>query len=408
MVTFEEKATQHATHVKHRMPEQANPNHDSEVNSIPHSPHIAGNQAVQKLVQAESNGQEVQSATAASPDFKHGFSQIAASPHAVTNDLRLIAQNGTTGISERLPHLSEIQRSFGSQHDLSGVKAYIGGEAANAAEQMGAEAYTSGGNVAFRATPSLHAAAHEAAHVVQQKAGIRIPRDVGTKGDVYERQADAIADNVVAGRSSEHLLRTYAGAVGNRSVSSPAIQRLEQSLPYVGPLLSYLNPFNQLARAVLPGLSDTQKALLDGIFGNSLSTSVIRLNANSILGTGHCYRTTGNIINMPGSTIDDSHLIHEAAHVWQSQNTLFGVGYALSALRAQAVAQILGGDWQRAYDYHQVESHRIPWRYWNAEQQAQWIQDHRTLPSGWMLDAMIPDFANLPGTGLVNMESPGG
>jgi hypothetical protein len=54
---------------------------------------------------------------------------------------------------------------------------------------------------------------------------------------------------------------------------------------------------------------------------------------------------------MPGATFSDSHLIHEAAHVWQSQNTSFGVGYDLSALKAMAIAQILGGDWQRAYDY---------------------------------------------------------
>jgi hypothetical protein len=95
---------------------------------------------------------------------------------------------------------------------------------------------------------------------------------------------------------------------------------------------------------------------------------------------------------MPGTTISDSTLIHEAAHVWQSQNTVFGVGYAVSALRAMAIAQILGGDWQRAYDYRNVERYRIPWRFWNAEQQASWIEDNRRLPSGWMLEGQLPNF----------------
>ena len=96
---------------------------------------------------------------------------------------------------------------------------------------MGSEAYTNGGCVAFRATPSLHTAAHEAAHMVQQRSGIQIPGDFGTKGDVYERHANAVADSVVAGRSSKHLLRAYAGAVGNPPVPSPATQRLGQSSP---------------------------------------------------------------------------------------------------------------------------------------------------------------------------------
>jgi hypothetical protein len=165
------------------------------------------------------------------------------------------------------------------------------------------------------------------------------------------------------------------------TTNTPDIHRLDQSLPYVGPLMSYLNPVNQAVRLVLPGLSRDQKSLLDGIFSASLATSLIRLNRNSVLATGNCYRTTGNIINMPGDTIADSHLIHEAAHTWQSQNTLFGVGYAVSALRAQAIAQVIGGDWQRAYNYKDVERLRIPWRYWNAEQQAHWIEDNRRLPS---------------------------
>jgi Domain of unknown function (DUF4157) len=197
----------------------------------------------------------------------------------------------------------------------------------------------------------------------------------------------------------QHLLVANSGTADNQPCASPVIQRLEQDLPYVGPALSYLNLGNQLTRAILPGLSSSQKALLDGIFGNSLATSLIRLNSNSTLATGNCYRTTGNIINMPGTTIDDSDLIHEAAHVWQSQNTVFGVGYAVSALRAQAIAQVLGGDWERAYDYHNVERYRIPWRYWNAEQQAKWIQDNRRLPSGWMLQSALPNIST-ESTGL--------
>jgi hypothetical protein len=66
-----------------------------------------------------------------------------------------------------------------------------------------------------------------------------------------------------------------------------------------------------------------------------------------------------------------------------------------------AIAQVLGGDWQKAYDYSKVEKYHIPWRYWNAEQQAHWIQDNRRLPSGWMLGSALPDFGgSIESTGL--------
>src|SRR5262249_16241257 len=65
-------------------------------------------------------------------------------------------------------------------------------------------------DVAFGAAPDLHLAAHEAAHVVQQRAGFT---GVGTAGDSHERAADAIADRVVRGESAGDLL-PGAGAAG--------------------------------------------------------------------------------------------------------------------------------------------------------------------------------------------------
>jgi len=74
---------------------------------------------------------------------------------------------------------------------------------------MRARAYTVGARVAFNGAPDLHTAAHEAAHVVQQRAGVQLAGGVGRTGDVYERHADAVADRVVAGQSSEALLDAY-------------------------------------------------------------------------------------------------------------------------------------------------------------------------------------------------------
>ncbi len=128
------------------------------------------------------------------------------------DDAQAVHEHAVTGVSgagSELPHFPAVQASFG-HHDVSGIKAHVGGEAAQACEAMGASAYASGSNAAFANAPDLHTAAHEAAHVVQQRAGVQLTDGVGQAGDHYERHADAVADCVVRGESAESLLDQYA------------------------------------------------------------------------------------------------------------------------------------------------------------------------------------------------------
>lgn len=136
---------------------------------------------------------------------------VQAKGGAVSADAPALAREGTKGGGGRLPYYDMIQRSFG-RHDVSDVHAAVGGAGGDSAKAMGAEAYASGDNVAFQGAPDLHTAAHEAAHVVQQRAGVRKPGGVGTPGDAHERHADAVADLVVQGRSAEALLDEGAAA----------------------------------------------------------------------------------------------------------------------------------------------------------------------------------------------------
>jgi hypothetical protein len=123
------------------------------------------------------------------------------------------ARHGTRGAGEPLPHLDKIQRLFG-RHDVTGVKAHTGADAAAGARAMGAEAFATGDQVAFAGTPSLHTAAHEAAHVVQQRGGVQLKGGVGQIGDAYEQHADQVADLVVRGESAEPMLDRMAGGGG--------------------------------------------------------------------------------------------------------------------------------------------------------------------------------------------------
>src|SRR5262249_37811789 len=106
-------------------------------------------------------------------------------------------------------------------------EAHVGGPAAVASRAIGAEAYTIGHHVAFASLPSLHTAAHEAAHVVQQRGGVQLKGGVGESGDAHEQHANAVADAVVQGKSAETLLDRYASS----GSGSPAVQRKPGDAP---------------------------------------------------------------------------------------------------------------------------------------------------------------------------------
>ncbi|HVV87590.1 MAG TPA: DUF4157 domain-containing protein, partial [Kofleriaceae bacterium] len=139
-------------------------------------------------------------------------------------EVHAAAADGTRGAGAALPHLDAIQRSFG-RHDVSGIRAHTDDAAARGARAMGAEAFATGDHVAFAGAPSLHTAAHEAAHVVQQRAGVHLKGGVGAEGDDHERHADRVADHVVRGESAEALLDRYSGG-GGGGAGGAGVQRL--------------------------------------------------------------------------------------------------------------------------------------------------------------------------------------
>jgi Domain of unknown function (DUF4157) len=152
-----------------------------------------------------------------------GHVQRKAASNVTATDLSGAAAAGVSGSPQALPHRETIQQAFGG-HDLSSVRAFVGGEAGFAAEAIGAEAYATGSSVAFREAPTLHTAAHEAAHVVQQRAGVQLLGGFGEVGDVYEQNADAVADRVVAGQSAEDLLPKSNAGGGHGGGGGPALQ----------------------------------------------------------------------------------------------------------------------------------------------------------------------------------------
>jgi hypothetical protein len=153
------------------------------------------------------------------------------------------ADAGASGPGGRLPHFDTIQQLFG-RHDVSGIRAHTDQAAVAANAQMGSLAYARGNDVAFGGAPDVHTAAHEAAHVVQQRGGVQLKSGVGEQGDAYERHADAVADTVVAGASAESLLSTMAGSAadGSKIAGQAAVQHAVQ---FIGTPLNKPSPASE-------------------------------------------------------------------------------------------------------------------------------------------------------------------
>lgn len=172
----------------------------------------------------------------------HGKPRGMGSDKART--LHETAENGLRGGARPLPHLAVIQESFGSQ-DVTGVRAYVGPEAAMANQGLGAKAYASKNRVAFKnANPSLRTAAHEAAHIIQQRAGVDLQNGIGRPGDRYEQDAEAVAELTVRGESAAHILDRYDEGAPNSedTVQFAFEEKKEQNVPSFDDVMSGRDP----------------------------------------------------------------------------------------------------------------------------------------------------------------------
>jgi hypothetical protein len=186
------------------------------------------------------------------------------------------AWEGTSGPSTTMPHQDAIQQSFGN-HDVRGIEAHVGGKAAAATDAMGATAYASGNQVAFNSAPSLHTAAHEAAHVVQQRSGVSVSDGVGQQGDSYEQHADAVADKVVAGESAQPLLDGMSGGGASGSAVQQKVVQMEG-----GPGVAPLPPVNTTGAATSTFANPTLQDAVNAPKGPTAGTENRAANVKTV------------------------------------------------------------------------------------------------------------------------------
>jgi hypothetical protein len=159
--------------------------------------------------QAADFGQDVASHATGAPLQKKKRPAVQAKAISDNKKEKDAAAAGMRGTAGKLPYKDQIQKAFG-KHELGDVQTFQDAGAKKAAQEIGAKAYAMGDKIAFAGSPDLHTAAHEAAHVVQQRAGI-------TGGGKWETHADKVADAVVAGQDAEPLLdEVHGGAAPDK------------------------------------------------------------------------------------------------------------------------------------------------------------------------------------------------
>lgn len=135
---------------------------------------------------------------------------------------------------QRLPHHNRVRASFG-RHDIDHIEVYGGAVGVALTRALGAHALASGNRVAFGGNVSLHTAAHEAAHVVQQRAGFAPSGGLDRPGDDLEQHADRVAAAVVRGASAEGLLDEVPTHGGGSISAGAAVQRQVSPVPDTTP-----------------------------------------------------------------------------------------------------------------------------------------------------------------------------
>lgn len=125
-----------------------------------------------------------------------------------------VASAGST-----LPHQERLQPLFG-HHDLSTIRAHTNSASQQATRNAGANGLATGSDVAFAAEPDVALAAHEAAHIIQQRGGASPSGGVGDSGDTWEKNAEEVAELASRGESVEHLLDPFARSGGSNTAAT--------------------------------------------------------------------------------------------------------------------------------------------------------------------------------------------
>lgn len=119
-------------------------------------------------------------------------------------------------------------------HDFGSVRLHTDSHARMGALAASARAYTVGndimmgtGEYAPQTSAGRHLLAHELTHVLQQRSGLRPTSGMSMPGDAFERQANAVADAIVGGRSAHPMLGGLQPVAGSTPSATSIMRQTE-------------------------------------------------------------------------------------------------------------------------------------------------------------------------------------
>ncbi len=310
----------------------------------------------------------------------HGTNLAPGSVHHVLN-------SGGNPLPSRVRHHMEARLG----HNFADVRIHTDRQAAESARAVAAHAFTVGQHVVFgqgefdpAAERGQHVLAHELVHTVQQRrstpASPGASLRVSTPHEPAEHEAEAIATG-----------------------SRPASSVTETGAPRVNRL-----PFGITLPTGARFLDPAEQATASGVYGASIDFSKVIIT-NATGGGGRPFTTVipGGMVamNMGGAAappVSTGLLIHELAHVWQSQHHPNPVAFMGNSVASQAAAGIAGGSaycairgkWFGEYAAEQVAQ--------QAERGVSAITSHMSGVS-----AGASDFANIVGMTVPRWETRG-
>lgn len=189
-----------------------------------------------------------------------------------------VARKGASGGASEVPYREELEESL--ETDLSGVKAYTGKQAAESADQLGAEAYAMRDDDAIvfgDSNPSKELVAHEVAHMLQHGSG-----EIGQD----EAEADAVGAQLAAGTKVDAAAIKSGGGKVRKKEKTDLSKVFEDWLHGEKPHGSDPSEIETATRAdgtdlssTIAGATNTMRGLADdGTFGSRSETGDVAVS----------------------------------------------------------------------------------------------------------------------------------
>jgi hypothetical protein len=313
MRTFAEKSqgTQQARASKSTATAQSHLGQSIGVNSILHLQRTIGNQAVQRMLDANTEAKKTGSTTTDIPPVGHDLGRNSIHP-PIAVLLQRAASEPARPISE--PLRGSLEQSFA--YDFSRVRVHNGPASDEAAQRIGARAYTLGTDIHLGAEAhSLtgrefnHLLVHEAVHTLQQggrrvtpKAGLA----VSNPSDAAEQEAERMANSVTTEAALPNLPSALAPRDAMRAHNAPQVvarmvaPQLQRDLTGKKTVKDGefdLNLKTESHAGAKSGMSGTIKFTASDIAPDSSNIRLLQIVKTTVGSTGKDYMWTGGEAN---------------------------------------------------------------------------------------------------------------